>query len=149
MKPTTRKLPSGRSWRAIAAVAVLAVALAGCVVQDTRPMPPVVAEKATAEIPQDELLDVGIHVFDPNIPAGSPPRNISANTPRWLVTRLPTGPSSEPPGRLDAVRARQTHQAVYITEIVEQVDHRHAVVLVGEVLDPQRHLETRLARLQC
>ncbi len=69
MKPTTRKLPSGRSWRAIAAVAVLAVALAGCVVQDTRPMPPVVAEKATAEIPQDELLDVGIHVFDPNIPA--------------------------------------------------------------------------------
>ncbi len=31
-------------------------------------MPPVVAQKATAEIPEDELLDVGIHLFDPNIP---------------------------------------------------------------------------------
>ena len=31
-------------------------------------MPVVVAQKATAEIPQDELLDVGIHLFDPNIP---------------------------------------------------------------------------------
>jgi len=32
-------------------------------------MAPVVAQKATAEIPQDELLDVGIRLFDPNIPA--------------------------------------------------------------------------------
>ena len=32
-------------------------------------MTPVVAQKATAEIPQDELLDVGIRLFDPNIPA--------------------------------------------------------------------------------
>lgn len=31
-------------------------------------MAPVVAQKATAEIPQDELLDVGIHVFDANVP---------------------------------------------------------------------------------
>ena len=31
-------------------------------------MAPVIAQKATAEIPADELLDVGIHVFDPNIP---------------------------------------------------------------------------------
>jgi len=32
-------------------------------------MVPVVAQKATVEIPQDELLDVGIRLFDPNIPA--------------------------------------------------------------------------------
>ena len=38
-------------------------------VQDERPVAPVVAQKATAEIPQAELLDVGIHMFDPNIPA--------------------------------------------------------------------------------
>jgi hypothetical protein len=50
-------------------LALVAVAATGCVVQDQRPMPPVVAQKATAEIPQDELLDVGIHVFDPNVPA--------------------------------------------------------------------------------
>ncbi len=48
--------------------ALLLLAASGCVVQDQRPMPPVVAKKATAEIPQDELLDVGIHVFDPNVP---------------------------------------------------------------------------------
>lgn len=32
-------------------------------------MVPVVAQKSTAEIPQDELLDVGIRLFDPNVPA--------------------------------------------------------------------------------
>ena len=30
-------------------------------------MAPVVAQKATAEIPQAELLDVGVRMFDPNI----------------------------------------------------------------------------------
>jgi hypothetical protein len=55
---------------ALAALAVLAVgASAGCVVQEQRPVTPIVAQKATAEIPEDELLDVGIRVFDPNIPA--------------------------------------------------------------------------------
>ena len=47
----------------------LVLGAAGCVVQDQRPMTPVVAQKATAEIPQDELLDVGVRMFDPNIPA--------------------------------------------------------------------------------
>jgi hypothetical protein len=69
-----RKLSIGRvsTVRAVRAACValaLGVGLAGCVVQDQRPVPPVVAQKATAEIPQDELLDVGIHMFDPNIPA--------------------------------------------------------------------------------
>jgi hypothetical protein len=54
--------------RAACLVVALGAGLAGCVVQDQRPVPPVVAQKATAEIPQDELLDVGIHMFDPNIP---------------------------------------------------------------------------------
>ncbi len=47
----------------------LTLGAAGCVVHDERPMPPVVAQKATAEIPQAELLDVGIRMFDANIPA--------------------------------------------------------------------------------
>lgn len=42
--------------------------LAGCVVQDTRPMTRIVAVKATAEVPQDELLDVAVRLFDPNVP---------------------------------------------------------------------------------
>jgi hypothetical protein len=37
-------------------------------VHDQRPMAPIVAQKATAEIPQDELLDVGVHIFDANVP---------------------------------------------------------------------------------
>ena len=43
--------------------------LAGCVTRDERPIVPVAAQKATAEIPQDELLDVGVRLFEPNIPA--------------------------------------------------------------------------------
>jgi hypothetical protein len=64
-------MATGSTWRALRATCILVVlgaGLAGCVVQDQRPVPPVVAQKATAEIPQDELLDVGIHMFDPNIP---------------------------------------------------------------------------------
>ncbi len=50
------------------AALVASVLLAGCVVQDTRPMTRVVAVKATAEVPQDELLDVAVRLFDPNVP---------------------------------------------------------------------------------
>ena len=57
-----------RTRHAALLAAVYVCAAPGCVVQDQRPMAPIVAERATAEIPQDELLDVGIHVFDPNIP---------------------------------------------------------------------------------
>jgi hypothetical protein len=58
-----------RALRNAACAVALAVLATACVVRDERPMPPVVAQKATAEIPQDELLDVGIHVFDANVPA--------------------------------------------------------------------------------
>jgi hypothetical protein len=50
-------------------VALAAVTLlAGCVVQDQRPMTRVLAAKATSEVPQDELLDVAVRLFDPNVP---------------------------------------------------------------------------------
>jgi hypothetical protein len=45
---------------ALVAVASLAL-LAGCVTHDERPIVPIAAQKATSEIPQDELLDVGVH----------------------------------------------------------------------------------------
>ncbi len=64
----TRMPLSARTARtAVVATACLAFA-AGCVVQDQRPVAPIVAQKATVEIPQDELLDVGIRLFDPNVP---------------------------------------------------------------------------------
>ncbi|HEX9206890.1 MAG TPA: hypothetical protein VF851_01555 [Steroidobacteraceae bacterium] len=58
-----------RALRTACCAAALLVAASGCVVQEQRPTAPVVAQKATAEIPQAELLDVGIRLFDPNIPA--------------------------------------------------------------------------------
>ena len=41
---------------------------AGCVVHESRPLPQLQAVQATEEVPQERLLDVGIHVFDAGIP---------------------------------------------------------------------------------
>jgi hypothetical protein len=45
-----------------------ALGLAGCVVQDQRPVQRIAAQKATAEIPEAEILDVAVRLFDPNVP---------------------------------------------------------------------------------
>jgi hypothetical protein len=50
------------------AIAGLAL-LAGCVVEDVKPLPKVEAQQAVQEIPSDERLDVVVHTFDPGIPA--------------------------------------------------------------------------------
>jgi hypothetical protein len=42
--------------------------LGGCVVHEQKPMQRIMAEKATTEVAEDELLDVGVRLFDPNIP---------------------------------------------------------------------------------
>jgi hypothetical protein len=42
--------------------------LAGCVTAETRPIPKIEAKQATVHIPEAELLDVGIRVFDAGIP---------------------------------------------------------------------------------
>jgi hypothetical protein len=47
---------------------LLAVLLTGCVVHETKPLPKINAVQAQQQIPQDELLDVGIHVFEPGVP---------------------------------------------------------------------------------
>ena len=55
--------------RLAACTALLAATLlAGCVVNEQRPMPRIAAERATAEVPEEELLDVGVRVFDANVP---------------------------------------------------------------------------------
>jgi hypothetical protein len=51
-----------------AAALALPMVLAGCVTAETRPIPKIEAKQATVHIPQAELLDVGIRVFDPGIP---------------------------------------------------------------------------------
>jgi hypothetical protein len=57
------------SYKLLAASLIAAsFALAGCVTSETRPVPKVEAKQATVHIPEAELLDVGIRVFDPGIP---------------------------------------------------------------------------------
>jgi hypothetical protein len=41
--------------------------LTGCMVNETKPLPKINAVQATAQIPEDELLDVGVHEFNVNI----------------------------------------------------------------------------------
>ena len=50
------------------AVLAASLAITGCVTSETRPVPKIEAKQATIHIPEAELLDVGIRVFDPGIP---------------------------------------------------------------------------------
>jgi hypothetical protein len=64
---STRETFRRASLAVITSVAGLLL-LAGCMVQEQRPVARIAAQKATAEIPQDELLDVGVRLFDANVP---------------------------------------------------------------------------------
>jgi hypothetical protein len=54
--------------RHVAGLVVLAAGLAGCVTQETLPQPLSVAHKAEAGVAEPLLLDVGVGVFDSNVP---------------------------------------------------------------------------------
>src|SRR5215216_7328941 len=41
--------------------------LSGCMVNETKPLPKINPVQAKIQIPEDELLDVGVHEFDVNI----------------------------------------------------------------------------------
>jgi hypothetical protein len=51
-----------------AAALAIPMLLAGCVTSETKPIPKIAAKQATVHIPEAELLDVGIRVFDSGIP---------------------------------------------------------------------------------
>lgn len=50
------------------APALLLLLTGGCMVSETRPQPKMTAVQATREIPADQLLDVGVRLFDPGVP---------------------------------------------------------------------------------
>jgi hypothetical protein len=56
--------------RTLALLGLLAAGLltTGCVVKETKPLPKFAAVQSTQQIPEDELLDVAIHEFDPGLP---------------------------------------------------------------------------------
>ena len=51
-----------------AAAVAIPMLLTGCVTSETKPIPKIAAKQATVHIPDAELLDVGVRVFDPGIP---------------------------------------------------------------------------------
>ena len=55
--------------RAALCCVILTLAVAGCVVRETKPLPKISAIQAAHQIAQDELLDVAVHAFDPGVPA--------------------------------------------------------------------------------
>jgi hypothetical protein len=58
---------AGRAGCAVLAFSTLLLA-ASCMVKETRPLPKLAAVQATSEIPTDQLLDVGVRLFDPGLP---------------------------------------------------------------------------------
>mgnify|MGYP001032555421 CR=1 FL=1 len=58
---------TGGWWRGALACALAGV-LAACVTSETLPLPKIQPVQATTQIPDAELLDVGVHLFDTNIP---------------------------------------------------------------------------------
>jgi len=49
-------------------IMTVAVAMSGCVMHETRPLPRIHANQASSEIPPEQLLDVGVRLFDENLP---------------------------------------------------------------------------------
>jgi len=60
--------PGTRLIGTLLAATLASGVLGGCVVHEQKPMQRIAAEKATFEVAEDELLDVGVRLFDPNIP---------------------------------------------------------------------------------
>lgn len=54
--------------RAAALAMTCLLPLSACVVQDVKPLAKVEPQQAQRQIPQDELLDIVVHTFDPGIP---------------------------------------------------------------------------------
>ena len=82
-----------------------ASALAGCVVNETRPLPKLEAVQATQQIAETELLDVGIREFDAGVP-----EELKDNTEALDKRRIyPEVRKAE--SRLLAVRLRTTLEA--------------------------------------
>jgi hypothetical protein len=68
LERTGDKMGTAIRVMALALQAAMALLLTGCVVHETRPLPKINATQAGSEIPEGELLEVAVHVFDPGVP---------------------------------------------------------------------------------
>jgi len=60
--------PTGRQHLRLAALILIGVGLSGCVSHTVKTVETTAALEAQRTIPEEELLDVGIRLFDPNVP---------------------------------------------------------------------------------
>lgn len=65
--PSTARRSQLFRW-ALPGVLAASLFATGCVVKETKPLPKIAAVQSTQQIPEDELLDVAIHEFDPGLP---------------------------------------------------------------------------------
>ena len=57
-----------RKSHGLCLLVALGAVMAGCVTQESRPLPIKIAAKASSPVPAEELLDVSIQLLDPNVP---------------------------------------------------------------------------------
>jgi hypothetical protein len=95
------------------------VAAAGCV-KETRPVPVLQAAQATAEIPETQLLDVGVHILDPGIPE-----------------KLEDDPELQDKERIwpDIRRAEARYIAMQLRDTLEDTGHWGTVRVVPATVD--------------
>ena len=62
------RYPPRRSPLALLGLLAASLFATGCVVKETKPLPKIAAVQSAQQIPQEELLDVAIHEFDPGLP---------------------------------------------------------------------------------
>ncbi|MEY4376598.1 MAG: hypothetical protein RJB26_1148, partial [Pseudomonadota bacterium] len=60
MNTNSKTTAGGKLWLAL----LLCAGLAGCMVKETKPVPKLAAAQAVQEVPEAQLLDVGIRLFD-------------------------------------------------------------------------------------
>jgi len=127
-----RRLNIRRPLLAVAALVAATALLGGCMVQQQRPIERVAAQKATREVPQDELLDVGVRLFDANVPAdakelekeGIFPEVRAAESRYMPVILRDTLESTGEWGQVRVLPSDGTGMDVYVNARIEHSDGR-------------------------
>lgn len=99
----------------VVALATSALLIDGCMVQETRPLPKINPVQSQTDIPDAELLDVGVRVFDPGIP-----KEIEQDTEE--LTERGIFP--------DVRRAEARHMATNLRDTLEGSGHWGAVRVI-------------------
>jgi hypothetical protein len=107
------------------------LALAGCVTSDIRPQPKINPVQAQQEIPAAELLDIGIHVFDPGIPAS--PTDEEALAKKRIFPGLRKAEARWMPVKLRATLEASSQWGA--VRVVPDGSQYHDVMVTGRIVE--------------